>query len=41
MRFPDRETAVRWYDSPEYQQLTGDRGVAMDARFSLLDGLPS
>jgi hypothetical protein len=39
MRFPDREPAVRWYDSPEYQQLIGDRGVAMDVRFSLLDGL--
>jgi uncharacterized protein (DUF1330 family) len=41
MRFPDRETAIRWYDSPEYQQLIGNRSVAMDARFSLLDGLPS
>ena len=40
MRFPDHETAVRWYNSPEYQQLIGDRSVAMDARFSLLDGLP-
>ena len=34
------ETAVRWYNSPEYQQLIGDRSVAMGARFSLLDGLP-
>ncbi len=41
MRFPDGESAVRWYDSPEYQQLIDDRGVAMDASFSLLDGLPS
>jgi uncharacterized protein (DUF1330 family) len=41
MRFPDHETAVRWYNSPEYQQLIDVRSVAMDARFSLLDGLPS
>ena len=41
MRFPDHETALNWYNSPEYQQLIEARGVAMDARFSLLDGLPS
>ena len=41
MRFPDRETAVGWYNSPEYQQLIDVRSVAMDVRFSLLDGLPS
>jgi uncharacterized protein (DUF1330 family) len=40
MRFPDHETATKWYHSPEYQQLIDVRGVAMDARFSLLDGLP-
>jgi uncharacterized protein (DUF1330 family) len=39
MRFPDRETALRWYNSPEYQALIEVRGVAMDARFSLLDGI--
>ncbi len=39
MRFPDRETAIKWYNSPEYQQLIEIRGVAMDARFSLVDGL--
>ena len=39
--FPDLETALTWYNSPEYQQLIDVRGVAMDARFSLLDGLPS
>ena len=38
MRFPDHESAVRWYNSPEYQQLIDVRSVAMDARFSLLDG---
>ena len=41
MRFPDRETAIGWYNSPEYQRLIDVRSVAMDARFSLLDGLPS
>ena len=41
MRFPDRETALKWYNSPEYQQLIDVRGVAMDVRYSLLDGLPA
>jgi uncharacterized protein (DUF1330 family) len=41
MRFPDHEAAIKWYNSPEYQQLIDVRSVAMDARFSLLDGLPS
>ncbi len=40
VRFTDRETALKWYNSPEYQQLIDVRSVAMDARFSLLDGLP-
>ena len=40
MRFPDHETAINWYNSPEYQQLIDVRGAAMDARFSLLDGVP-
>ena len=41
MRFPDRETALRWYNSPEYQELIEVRSDAMDVRFSLLEGLPS
>jgi uncharacterized protein (DUF1330 family) len=41
VRFTDRETALRWYNSPEYQQLIDVRNVAMDARFRLLDGLPA
>ena len=41
VRFTDRETALNWYNSPEYQQLIEIRGVAMDARFSVLDGLPA
>ena len=41
VQFPDHETALSWYNSPEYQQLIEVRGIAMDARFSLLDGLPT
>ena len=41
MRFPDHEAAIKWYNSPEYQQLIDIRSVAMDARFSLLSGLPT
>ena len=41
VQFPDHETALRWYNSPEYQQLIDVRGIAMDVRFSLLDGLPT
>jgi uncharacterized protein (DUF1330 family) len=41
VQFPDRETALNWYNSPEYQQLIEIRGVAMDTRFRLLDGLPT
>ncbi len=33
--------AISWYNSPEYQQLIDVRSVAMEARFSLLDGLPT
>ena len=41
VQFPDRETALGWYNSPEYQQLIDVRRIAMDVRFSLLDGLAS
>jgi len=40
MRFPDREAALSWYNSPEYQELIEVRGVGMDARFRLVDGMP-
>jgi uncharacterized protein (DUF1330 family) len=40
VRFSDHETALGWYNSPQYQELSGIRSVAMDARFSLVDGLP-
>ena len=41
MQFPDHDTVIKWYSSPEYQRALDVRGVAMDARFSLLDGLPN
>jgi len=41
VRFADRETALGWYNSPAYQQLIEVRRIAMDVRFSLLDGLPT
>jgi len=41
VQFPDHVSALGWYNSPEYQQLIEVRGVAMDARFRLLDGLPA
>jgi uncharacterized protein (DUF1330 family) len=41
VQFPDLETARTWYNSPEYRQLIEVRGLAMDARFRLLDGVPA
>ncbi len=41
LEFPDREAALAWYNSPQYQALVADRNVAMDARLSLLEGLPA
>ena len=40
MRFPDREAVLDWYHSPEYQALIEVRGAGMDARFSVVDGIP-
>ena len=36
VRFPDKETALGWYNSPDYQALVDIRGVALDCRFRLL-----
>jgi uncharacterized protein (DUF1330 family) len=36
IRFPDRDTALNWYNSPEYQALIDDRTQGMDCRFRLL-----
>ena len=41
VRFSDCVTALKWYNSPEYQQLIDVPNVVMDARFSLLEGLPT
>ena len=41
VRFTDRETALGWYNSVEYQQLIDIRNEAMDARFSVLNGIPT
>lgn len=34
--FPDRETALNWYNSPEYQALLDDRALGIDCRFRLI-----
>ena len=36
VQFPDKETALAWYNSPEYQAILTDRDQAMTARFKLL-----
>ena len=40
VRFADRETALGWYNSPEYQQLIEVRGVAMDVALQLARRTP-
>ena len=36
VRFPDRNAALAWYNSPEYQALLDVRSVALDCRFRLI-----
>lgn len=36
IRFPDRETALAWYNSPGYQATFGDRAEGIDCRFRLI-----
>jgi uncharacterized protein (DUF1330 family) len=36
IRFTDRETALAWYHSPEYQAALGDRAQGIDCRFRLI-----
>lgn len=38
IRFPDRETALAWYQSPAYQSLLDIRTAALDCRFRLVKG---
>jgi uncharacterized protein (DUF1330 family) len=35
IRFPDRDTATAWYNSPAYQATLGDRAQGIDCRFRL------
>jgi uncharacterized protein (DUF1330 family) len=36
VRFPDRDTALAWYNSPDYQALIDIRNAALDCRFRLV-----
>jgi uncharacterized protein (DUF1330 family) len=36
VRFPDRDTALAWYNSPAYQALLDIRNAALDCRFRLV-----
>ena len=36
IRFPDRDTAVAWYNSPDYQATFADRALGIDCRFQLI-----
>jgi uncharacterized protein (DUF1330 family) len=36
IQFPDKESAVNWYRSPEYQQLIELRSAGMDCQFHLI-----
>jgi uncharacterized protein (DUF1330 family) len=36
VRFPDRDTALAWYNSPNYQALLEIREAALDCRFRLI-----
>jgi uncharacterized protein (DUF1330 family) len=36
IRFPDREIALAWYNSPGYQATFGDRAEGIDCRFRLI-----
>jgi uncharacterized protein (DUF1330 family) len=36
VRFPDKDTALAWYNSPAYQALLDIRAAAFDCRFRLV-----
>ncbi len=38
--FPDRETAHRWYRSPEYAQALAFRDAGLSRNLILVDGVP-
>ena len=39
LEFPDMATAHRWYDSPEYQAIIGDRLSASNGKLIFVEGL--
>jgi uncharacterized protein (DUF1330 family) len=39
LEFPDLETAKRWYDSPEYQEVRKLRDGAANLRMVAVEGL--
>jgi uncharacterized protein (DUF1330 family) len=39
IEFPDRDAALAYYESPEYQQARQVRGDAATVRFALVDGI--
>jgi uncharacterized protein (DUF1330 family) len=38
IRFPNRESALAWYNSSAYQATLTDRDAGMDCRFRLIGG---
>ena len=36
VRFPDKDTALAWYNSPKYQAMLDIREAALDCRFRLV-----
>lgn len=36
VEFPDHQTAVDWYNGPDYQAIVATRDVAFDSRFILI-----
>jgi uncharacterized protein (DUF1330 family) len=36
VRFPDKDTALAWYNAPAYQALLEIRNAALDCRFRLV-----
>jgi uncharacterized protein (DUF1330 family) len=36
VRFPDKDTALAWYNSPAYQALLDIRSAALDCRFRVV-----
>ena len=39
LEFPDKVSAMKWYNSPEYQELVKHRLVASDGEVILVEGL--